>query len=145
MRLVIQRVKNAKVTVESQVVGEIQRGLLILLGVGEGDTKENADWLVNKLSILRLFEDENGKTNLSTKDIGGELLIVSQFTLYADCKKGSRPGFSEAASPAIANELYMYFVDKCREIFPKVETGEFGAHMEISTLCDGPFTVCLSH
>ncbi len=145
MRIVLQRVKKAAVTVEGSVVGAIDKGLMVLLGVGEGDTKENVDWLVNKLSILRLFEDENGKTNLSTKDIGGSLLVVSQFTLYADCRKGSRPSFTEAAPPALANQLYMYFVEKCREVFPKVETGEFGAHMDIEMLCDGPFTVTLEH
>ncbi len=145
MRLVIQRVKKAAVTVNENVVGEIDKGLLVLLGVGENDSQENADWLVNKLSILRLFEDENGKTNLSTKEVDGGLLIVSQFTLFADCQKGSRPSFSSAASPALASDLYLYFVRKCREIFPKVETGEFGAHMDISTVCDGPFTVTLEH
>lgn len=145
MRLVIQRVKSAAVTVNGSVVGAIEKGLLILLGVGDGDTKENADWLVNKLSILRLFEDDKGKTNLSTKDVDGGLLIVSQFTLFADCQKGSRPSFSSAAPPALASELYLYFIQKCREIFPRVETGEFGAHMDISTVCDGPFTVTLEH
>ena len=145
MKLVVQRVKNAAVTVDSKVVGAIDKGLLVLLGVGEGDTTENADWLLQKLAILRLFEDENGKTNLSTKEVGGSLLVVSQFTLYADCKKGSRPSFTAAAPPALANELYMYFVEKCRTLFPKVETGVFGAHMDISMLCDGPFTVTLEH
>ena len=144
MKLVLQRVKTAAVSVEGEVVGAIGHGLMALLGVGNGDTKETADWLLQKLSVLRLFEDENGKTNLSLRDIGGELLVVSQFTLYADCQKGSRPSFTEAAPPALANELYEYFVAGCREIFPKVETGEFGAHMEISMLCDGPFTVTLS-
>ena len=145
MRLVIQRVKKASVTVDGAVVGAIEKGFYVLIGIGEGDTRENADWLINKLSILRLFEDADGKTNLSLNDVNGALLLVSQFTLYADCKKGSRPGFSSAASPALANELYMYFVEKCREIFPKVETGTFGAHMDIETLCDGPFTVMLEH
>ncbi len=143
MKIVAQRVRHAAVTVEGKVVGQIDKGLLLLLGVGEGDTKEQADWLVNKLSILRIFEDENGKTNLSTLDVGGSLLVVSQFTLYADCKKGSRPSFIQAAPPALANELYMYFVDQCRRVFPTVETGEFGAHMDIDMACDGPFTVTL--
>ena len=125
-------------------MGAIDKGLMLLLGVGEEDTKEQVDWLVNKLSVLRLFEDENDKTNLSLRDIGGELLVVSQFTLYADCQKGSRPSFTKAAPPALANELYEYFVAKCREVFPKVETGEFGAHMDISMVCDGPFTVTLT-
>ncbi len=144
MRMVLQRVQNAAVSVDGKTVGAIRKGLMLLLGVGQGDTKEAADWLLQKLSVLRLFEDENGKTNLSLRDIGGDLLVVSQFTLYADCQKGSRPSFTEAAPPALANELYEYFVNGCREIFPKVETGEFGAHMEISMLCDGPFTVTLS-
>ena len=145
MKIVAQRVRNAAVTVEGKIVGQIDKGLMLLLGVGEGDTKENVDWLVNKLSILRLFEDENGKTNLSTLDVGGSLLVVSQFTLYADCRKGSRPSFTNAAPPALANDLNMYFVEKCREIFPTVETGVFGAHMDISMTCDGPFTVTLEH
>ena len=143
MKLVIQRVKHAAVNVEGKIVGQIEKGLLILLGVGAEDTKENADWLVEKLSVLRLFEDENGKTNLSTRDINGSLLVVSQFTLYADCRKGSRPSFANAAPPAIANELYEYFTERCREKFATVETGVFGAHMEIDMLCDGPFTVTL--
>ena len=145
MKLVIQRVRRAQVTVENNIIGKIDKGLMVLLGVGAGDTKESADWLVGKLSILRLFEDENGKTNLSTLDVGGSLLVVSQFTLYADCRKGSRPSFTDAAPPALANDLYMYFVEKCREIFPTVETGEFGAHMDIDMVCDGPFTVTLDH
>lgn len=145
MKLVIQRVKHAAVYVEGKTVGQIDKGLLVLLGVGAEDTKENADWLVDKLSILRLFEDENGKTNLSTRDINGSLLVVSQFTLYADCRKGSRPSFTNAAPPAIANEIYEYFTEKCRQKFAAVETGVFGAHMEIDMLCDGPFTVTLEH
>ncbi|MBE7063878.1 MAG: D-tyrosyl-tRNA(Tyr) deacylase [Clostridia bacterium] len=145
MKLVIQRVRRAAVSVDEKIVGQIDKGLLLLLGVGADDTKENADWLVNKLSVLRIFEDENGKTNLSTLDVGGSLLVVSQFTLYADCRKGSRPSFTEAAPPALANTLYMYFTEKCREVFPIVETGVFGAHMDIDLLCDGPFTVTLEH
>ncbi len=145
MKIVLQRVKRASVSVENETVGAIDKGLLVLLGVGEGDTKETADYLLNKLSILRIFEDENGKTNLSCRDVGGALLVVSQFTLYADCKKGSRPSFTNAAPPAIANELYTYFVEQCRALFPKVETGVFGAHMEIDMLCDGPFTINLEH
>ena len=145
MKLIVQRVTRAACTADGVLSGKIGKGYVILVGVGQGDTKENADWLVNKLSILRLFEDENGKTNLSLNDIGGEMLIVSQFTLYADCRKGSRPGFSNAAPPALANELYLYFVEKCREFCPTVETGVFGAHMEIDMNCDGPFTVTLEH
>ena len=145
MKLIVQRVTRAAVTADGILSGKIGKGYMILVGVGQGDTKENADWLVNKLSILRLFEDENGKTNLSLSDVGGEMLIVSQFTLYADCRKGSRPGFSNAAPPALANELYLYFVEKCREFCPTVATGVFGAHMEIDMNCDGPFTVTLEH
>lgn len=145
MKLILQRVHSAAVTADGKPAGKIGKGLLVLLGVGSEDTKENVDWLVQKLSILRIFEDENGKTNLSTLDVGGSLLIVSQFTLYADCKKGSRPSFTEAAPPAHANELYMYFTEACRRVFPTVETGVFGAHMDIEMRCDGPFTVTLEH
>lgn len=145
MKLVIQRVKRASLTADGVPHGSIESGLMVLLGVGADDTKENADWLFNKLSVLRLFEDENGKTNLSLKDVDGGLLVVSQFTLYGDCKKGSRPSFTNAAPPAIASELYDYFVEKCRSFFPTVETGVFGAHMEIDMLCDGPFTVTIEH
>ncbi len=145
MKLVIQRVKRASLTADGVPHGAIEKGLMVLLGVGDGDTKENADWLFHKLSVLRLFEDENGKTNLSLKDVCGGLLVVSQFTLYGDCKKGSRPSFTSAAPPALALELYEYFVEKCRAFFPFVETGVFGAHMEIDMLCDGPFTVTIEH
>jgi len=145
MKIVAQRVRRAAVSVEGKVVGQIDKGLMLLLGIGEGDTKDNADRLIDKLSILRIFEDENGKTNLSTLDVDGSLLVVSQFTLYADCRKGSRPSFTNAAPPALANDLYMYFVEKCRTIFPTVETGVFGAHMDISMQCDGPFTITLEY
>lgn len=143
MKLVIQRVNNAKVDVDNKTIGQIEKGFLVLLGVGPEDTREIADFLVEKLCNLRVFEDENQKMNLSIKDIDGELLIVSQFTLYADCKKGNRPSFSNAAKPEKANELYEYFMEKCREKVRKVEHGEFGADMKVSLLNDGPVTIIL--
>lgn len=143
MKLVIQRVSNAKVEVESKIIGQIERGFLVLLGVGPEDTEEISDFLVEKLCNLRVFEDENQKMNLSIKDIDGELLIVSQFTLYADCKKGNRPSFTNAAKPEKANELYEYFIEKCKEKVRKVEHGEFGADMKVSLLNDGPVTIIL--
>ena len=143
MKLVIQRVKNAKVDVEGKTVGKIEKGFLVLLGVTHTDTKEIADYLVKKLCNLRVFEDENGKMNLGLKDVGGELLIVSQFTLYADCSQGNRPSFINAAKPDVANELYEYFCEKCKEQNIKVEKGIFGADMKVSLLNDGPVTIIL--
>lgn len=143
MKLVIQRVKYAKVEVDGKIVGNIQRGFLVLLGVTHNDTMENADYLVKRLYNLRVFEDENGKMNLAIKDICGELLIVSQFTLYADCSNGNRPSFTNAAKPEIANELYEYFCKKCSENNIKVEKGIFGADMKVSLLNDGPVTIIL--
>lgn len=143
MKLVIQRVKYAKVEVDGKIVGNIQRGFLVLLGVTHNDTMENADYLVKKVCNLRVFEDENGKMNLAIKDICGELLIVSQFTLYADCSNGNRPSFTNAAKPEIANELYEYFCKKCSENNIKVEKGIFGADMKVSLLNDGPVTIIL--
>ena len=143
MKLVIQRVNNAKVDVDNKAIGQIEKGFLVLLGVGPKDTTEVADFLVEKLCNLRIFEDENQKMNLSIKDIDGELLIVSQFTLYADCKKGNRPSFAGAAEPKKANELYEYFIEKCKEKVRKVEHGEFGADMKVSLLNDGPVTIIL--
>ena len=143
MRLVIQRVNNAKVEVNNKIIGQIEKGFLVLLGVGPNDTEEIADFLVEKLCNLRVFKDENEKMNLSIKDIDGELLVVSQFTLYADCKKGNRPSFSNAAKPEKANELYEYFMKKCKEKVKKVEHGEFGADMKVKLLNDGPVTIIL--
>lgn len=141
MKLVIQRVNKADVKVEGKVIGEIGRGLLVLLGVGEGDTREMADKYVDKLIKLRIFADEDGKTNLSVRDVNGEILVVSQFTLYADCKKGNRPSFVSAGSPELADELYEYFKEKVREKFGQVQSGSFGADMQISLINDGPFTI----
>lgn len=145
MKLVIQRVSNASVTVSNQVVGSIQKGLLVFIGVSNDDTTDIADIYLKKLINLRIFEDENGKTNLSLADVSGELLFVSQFTLYADCKKGNRPSFINAGSPHHANEIYEYMILKAREIVPKVETGEFGADMKVSIVNDGPFTIVLDN
>lgn len=143
MRLVVQRVKNAEVKVDEKITGSIEKGFLVLLGVTHTDTKETADYLVKKLCKLRIFEDENEKMNLGLKDIGGSLLIVSQFTLYADCSEGNRPSFINAAKPDMANELYEYFCDKCKEQDIKVEKGIFGADMKVSLLNDGPVTIIL--
>ena len=143
MKLVIQRVKNAKVDVDGKTVGKIEKGFLVLLGVTYTDTKETADYLVKKLCNLRVFEDENGKMNLNIKDVGGQLLIVSQFTLYADCSGGNRPSFVNAAKPELANELYEYFCEKCKEEQIEVQKGIFGANMKVSLLNDGPVTIIL--
>lgn len=143
MRLLIQRVQNAKVVVENKTVGEIGKGFLVLCGITHTDTEKEADYLAKKLCNLRVFEDENEKMNLSIQDIGGELLIVSQFTLYADCASGNRPSFVEAAKPEKANELYEYFMKKCQEQKVNVQKGIFGAHMQISLLNDGPVTIML--
>ena len=143
MKLVVQRVKNASVTVDNNVVGKIEQGFLVLLGVGPEDTKETANYLVQKLIKLRVFEDENGKMNLALKDINGKLLIVSQFTLCADCEKGNRPSFINAAKPDKANELYEYFIEKCKEENVVVEHGIFGADMKVELLNNGPVTIIL--
>jgi len=143
MKIVLQRVKNASVSVDNNIIGEIGKGYLALLGVSNTDTKEIAEKLAEKISKLRIFEDENGKTNLSASDVDGEILIVSQFTLYADCKKGNRPSFTNAGSPDLANELYEYFIEICKPKFSKVSHGEFGADMQVSLINDGPFTVIL--
>ena len=143
MKAVIQRVKHAQVEVDKKIVGKINEGFLILLGVAPDDTKEKADAMVKKIAKLRIFEDENEKMNLSIQDIKGELLVVSQFTLYADCSGGNRPSFINAAKPDLANDLYEYFVGKCKEVIPVVQTGIFGAHMEVSLINDGPVTIML--
>lgn len=141
MRFIIQRVKEAKVAVEGKTTGEIGKGFLVFIGVSNEDTREIADKLVKKLLGLRIFADAEGKTNLSLEDVGGELLLVSQFTLYADCKKGNRPSFIRAGAPDFANDMYEYIIDKCRESGVKTETGIFGADMEVSLVNDGPFTI----
>lgn len=143
MKLVIQRVTHASVTVDNNVIGKIGKGYMVLIGVSDTDTKEIADKMVDKMIKLRIFEDENGKTNLSLADVGGELLLISQFTLYANCKKGNRPSFIEAGSPDHANALYEYIIEKCKERVDVVEQGEFGAEMKVELLNDGPFTVIL--
>ncbi|MCU6748277.1 MULTISPECIES: D-aminoacyl-tRNA deacylase [Lachnospiraceae] len=143
MRFVIQRVTEASVSVENKKIGEIKQGFLTLIGVSEEDTLETADKLVKKLIGLRIFEDENGKTNLSLKDVGGSLLLVSQFTLYANCKKGNRPSFIEAGNPEKAERIYEYIIDKCKREISCVQTGQFGAEMKVSLVNDGPFTILL--
>ena len=145
MKLVVQRVKNANVSIENNIVGKINQGFVVLLGVSNQDTKENADYLVKKLLNLRVFSDNDDKMNLSIKDIEGELLIVSQFTLYANCKKGNRPSFIEAAKPEHAKPLYEYFINECRKENLNVQTGEFGADMQIELINDGPVTILLEN
>ena len=143
MKFVIQRVKNSKVEIDNNVVGKINQGFLVLIGITYEDTKDIADLMIRKLINLRVFEDENNKMNLALKDINGELLLVSQFTLYADCKDGNRPAFINAARPEIAKPLYEYIIEKCKEQNIKVETGVFGADMKVSLLNDGPVTIIL--
>lgn len=143
MRIVLQRVTSASVTVGGEVTGRIGTGYLVLLGVGQGDTEEDCRRLADKVINLRIFSDENGKINLSLADVGGELLIVSQFTLYADCRKGNRPNFIQAGKPDEAERLYNYFADYCRSKGKHVETGIFGADMKVELVNDGPFTIVL--
>ena len=143
MITVLQRVQHAKVEIDGKSVGATEQGLLILLGVAEGDTRVEADKLVKKIANLRIFEDENGKMNLSIKEVGGECLIVSQFTLYGDCRKGNRPGFDQAADPATANRLYEYFVGKVKSEEILVHTGTFQAEMGVELWNDGPVTFIL--
>ena len=143
MKLVIQRVSRASVTVRGSVIGQIGQGYLVLVGVGREDTKEDADRLVRKMIGLRIFSDENGKINKSLKDVDGQLLLISQFTLYADCRHGNRPGFTDAGDPEKAKELYEYMIDSCRREIPVVEQGEFGADMKVELVNDGPFTILL--
>ena len=143
MRFVIQRVKEASVRVDKEVIGEIKKGYLVLIGVAESDTEQIVDKMIKKMTGLRIFEDENGKTNLSLADVGGSLLLVSQFTLYANCRKGNRPSFIEAGNPDKANALYEYVIRECKKSVPEVQTGSFGAEMEVSLINDGPFTILL--
>lgn len=143
MKFVIQRVTQASVSVNHKIIGQIGHGFMVLVGISNTDTKEVADKMINKLLRLRIFEDEDGKTNLDIKTVQGELLIVSQFTLYADCRKGNRPSFIQAGNPEAANSLYEYVIEQCRKELPVVEHGEFGAHMEVSILNHGPFTIVL--
>lgn len=143
MKFVIQRVKSASCIVDNEVIGDISIGFCVFIGVSNEDTTEIADKMIKKLIGMRIFEDENGKTNLSLSDVDGSLLLISQFTLYADCKKGNRPSFINAGGPELANRLYEYIIDRCKEQVPNVQTGSFGADMKISLLNDGPFTIIL--
>lgn len=143
MKFVIQRVSHASVTVDGTVIGKIGKGFLVLIGVGREDTKAEADRLVKKMLGLRIFSDENGKINLSLKDVEGELLLVSQFTLYADCSHGNRPGFTNAGDPKLAEELYEYIIEGCKGQVQKVQQGSFGADMKVELVNDGPFTIIL--
>ena len=143
MRFLIQRVIQAEVAVDSKVIGKIQKGLLVMVGISQDDTKETADKMVHKLLNLRIFEDQDGKTNLNIDAVNGELLIISQFTLYADCRHGHRPSFTDAGKPDMANALYEYIIEKCKETVDVVEHGEFGADMKVSLINDGPFTIML--
>ncbi len=143
MRFVIQRVSEASVRVDGELLGAIRQGYMVLIGVSGTDTRETADKMIRKMLALRIFDDENGKTNLSLDTVGGGLLLISQFTLYADCKKGNRPSFIKAGSPEMAEELYEYIIAKCRETVPVVERGRFGAVMQVSLVNDGPFTIVL--
>ena len=144
MRFVIQRVARADVKIEGEVFGAIDKGFLVLIGVSDSDTKEIADKMVKKMLGLRIFEDEQGKTNLSLDSVGGGLLLISQFTLYADCKKGNRPSFIRAGKPEMAEEMYEYIIARCKESAKVVERGKFGADMKVSLVNDGPFTIILT-
>lgn len=143
MKFVIQRVNHASVKVDGNVVGKIDKGYMVLIGISENDTKEIADKMIKKMIGLRIFEDENGKTNISLKDVSGELLLISQFTLYADCKKGNRPSFINAGKSDMANEMYEYIIEQCKKEISVVEKGIFGADMKVSLENDGPFTIVL--
>lgn len=143
MRFVIQRVTSADVKVEGETIGQIGQGFMVLIGVSDRDTKETADKMIKKMLGLRIFEDGDGKTNLSLDTVGGSLLLISQFTLYANCRKGNRPSFIEAGAPDMAEEMYEYIIARCRESVPVVERGRFGADMKVSLTNDGPFTIIL--
>lgn len=143
MKFIVQRVNKSQVEVEEKIVGKIDKGFMVLIGITHNDTKEIADFLVRKLINLRVFEDKNGKMNLSLKDVQGSLLLISQFTLYADCTSGNRPSFTNAAKPEFANELYEYIIDECKKQISNVQTGIFGADMQVSLVNDGPVTIIL--
>ena len=143
MKFVVQRVSEASVAVDGEVLGTIQRGFMILIGIAETDTEEIADKMIAKMLKLRIFDDENGKTNLSIDDVKGELLLISQFTLYADCKKGNRPSFFRAGNPEMASAMYEAIIRKCQEMGYKTECGRFGAEMQVSLVNDGPFTIVM--
>lgn len=144
MKFVVQRVSESEVSVDGERIGKIGKGFLVLIGVGQEDTKETADKMVKKMIGLRIFEDENGKTNLSLADVGGELLLISQFTLYADCRRGNRPSFASAGAPKEAEALYEYIIGECKKSVEIVERGQFGADMKVSLVNDGPFTIVLN-
>lgn len=143
MKFLIQRVNQASVSTQEQTIGKIGKGFLVFIGISQEDTQEIADKMIRKLLGMRIFEDENGKTNLSLADVAGELLLISQFTLYADCKKGNRPSFIKAGNPELAENLYEYIVSECKKKIPIVQTGSFGADMDVALLNDGPFTIIL--
>ena len=144
MKFVIQRVSTASVKVDGEVIGAINKGFMVLIGVADGDTKELADKMIDRMIKLRIFEDSDGRTNLALADVGGEILLVSQFTLYADCKKGNRPSFIKAGNPTFANEMYEYIISRCKSYDGlKVERGKFGADMKVELINDGPFTIVL--
>ena len=143
MKFLIQRVTKASCTVDHQITGQIQDGLCVFIGVSNTDTRQIADKMIQKLIGLRIFADSEGKTNLSIRDVNGSLLLISQFTLYANCRKGNRPSFTDAGSPELANDLYQYIIDECRKQIPIVETGIFGADMKIELINDAPFTIDL--
>ena len=145
MKAVIQRVSEANVKVEGKIIGSIGKGLLVLLGVGNDDNKEKVDYLIKKITSLRIFRDEANKMNLSLKDVHSEILVISQFTLFADCSKGNRPSFTNAGKPELANELYEYFIEECKKLGFKTEHGIFGADMKVSLTNDGPVTIVLEN
>ena len=144
MRFLIQRVSEAKVTVDDEVIGEIGQGFCVLIGIAETDTEEIADALIRKMTGLRIFQDENDKTNLNIDTVGGNLLLISQFTLYADCRKGNRPSFTGAGAPDMASDMYEYIIEQAKTYCPNVQRGEFGADMKVSLTNDGPFTIVLN-
>ncbi len=143
MKVILQRVKKAKVTIGDKINGEIEKGYLVLLGIGKKDTEDDVIQMIEKIKKLRLFEDENGKTNLSLEQVNGKILVVSQFTLYADCRKGTRPSFADAAPPEMAENLYNFFLSHCSKTFGEIQHGEFGADMQVDLTNDGPFTIYL--